>query len=224
MPMSSARRPRRWIAIVVLAPLVVAALVWGGIVYRDLERTVAAKFEGRALGLPARIYSDAFALYPGLELAGTGVFERLRRLGYREAEAVRGRGDFHRAPDGDGVGDPSARLPLSAASRNRSRDSARARARRRRPHHRSRDRRGGGRRARSSPRRSPGSTTRSGRSGTSSPWIRSRPAGAGRARGRGQSLLRARRDRPPSASRARSLTTSPLVASSKAAARSRSSS
>ena len=83
-----------------LVPLVVAALVWGGIVYRDLERTVAAKLEGRAWALPARIYTDAFALYPGLELAGTGVFERLRRLGYREAEAVRGRGDFHRAPDG----------------------------------------------------------------------------------------------------------------------------
>jgi penicillin-binding protein 1B len=96
-----ARRSRRWIAIAVLVPAVLVALVWGVGRYRALERTVAAKLDGRAWAVPARIYTDAFPLYPGLELAGTGVFERLRRLGYREVEGeVRGRGEFHRDPRG----------------------------------------------------------------------------------------------------------------------------
>jgi penicillin-binding protein 1B len=95
-----ARRSRRWIALAVLAPLAAGALAWAAVTYRELERTVAAKFDGRAWALPSRIYTDAFALYPGLELAGTGVYARLERLGYREVDAVRGRGDFHRDPDG----------------------------------------------------------------------------------------------------------------------------
>jgi len=90
-----ARRSGRWIALVALVPLV-AALVWGAATYRELERTIAAKLEGRAWALPSRIYTDAFALYPGLELAGTGMFERLRRLGYREVDTVRSRGEYHR--------------------------------------------------------------------------------------------------------------------------------
>ncbi len=95
----SERRSGRWIA-AVLAPVVVAALVWGAFTYRALTQTVAAKLEGRAWALPGRIFTDAFALHPGLELAGTRVFERLRRLGYREVETVRGRGEFHHDPAG----------------------------------------------------------------------------------------------------------------------------
>ncbi len=83
-----------------LAPLVAALLLTTGIVYRDLSATVAAKLDGRAWAIPARIYTAAFPLHPGLELAGTGVFERLRRLGYREVDQVRGRGQFHRDPRG----------------------------------------------------------------------------------------------------------------------------
>ncbi|MBP1690343.1 MAG: hypothetical protein H6Q34_916, partial [Deltaproteobacteria bacterium] len=77
-----ARRP--WIAIAALTPVLLAVLGWGAIRYRALERTVVARLDGRPWAVPARIYTDAFSLYPGLELAGTGVFERLRRLGYRE--------------------------------------------------------------------------------------------------------------------------------------------
>jgi penicillin-binding protein 1B len=96
-----ARRSRRWLAIAALTPVLVAALGWGAIRYRALERTVAAKFEDRSWAVPARIYTDAFPLYPGLEVAGTGILERLRRLGYREvAGEVRGRGEIHRDPRG----------------------------------------------------------------------------------------------------------------------------
>ncbi len=84
-----------------LASLVVAALVWGTRVYRDLARTVAAKLDGRAWALPSRVYTSAFALYPGLEVAGTGVIDRLRRLGYREVDVVRARGEFHLDPEGN---------------------------------------------------------------------------------------------------------------------------
>ncbi|MEB2284788.1 MAG: hypothetical protein B6D46_13210 [Polyangiaceae bacterium UTPRO1] len=94
----AAHRSRRWISLATLALLAVAALAYGLIAYRDLERTVAAKLDGRAWAVPSRVYTDAFALYPGLEVAGTGVFERLVRLGYREVDVVRGRGEFRRDP------------------------------------------------------------------------------------------------------------------------------
>jgi len=94
-------RSRRALGLLVLAPVALGALVWGGMHYRGLERTLAAKFEGRSWAVPGRIYTAAFALYPGLEVAGTGVFERLRRLGYREVAGVpAGRGEFHRDPRG----------------------------------------------------------------------------------------------------------------------------
>ncbi len=77
------------------APLIAALAVATVVVYREIGRTVAAKLDGRAWALPGRIYSDAFALYPGIELEGTAILDRLRRLGYRQTDAVRGRGDFH---------------------------------------------------------------------------------------------------------------------------------
>lgn len=81
-------------------PLLAGAFFWAAHAYRDLADTVAAKLDGRAWALPSRVYTDAFALYPGLEIAGTGVLDRLKRLGYREVDVVRGRGEFHRDPAG----------------------------------------------------------------------------------------------------------------------------
>ncbi|MCC6763698.1 MAG: PBP1A family penicillin-binding protein [Deltaproteobacteria bacterium] len=96
-------RSRRWIAFAVPASLAAAALVYATAAYRTLERTVAAKLDGRAWAVPSRVYTGAFALYPGLEIAGTGVLERLKRLGYREVDVVRGRGEFHRDPGGESL-------------------------------------------------------------------------------------------------------------------------
>jgi penicillin-binding protein 1B len=95
------RRSR--LALAVLAPLAAVALVVGMGRYRGLERTVAAKFEGRPWSLPSRVYTDAFPLYPGIELTGTGFYERLRRLGYRDVDELRGRGDVRRDPRGTAV-------------------------------------------------------------------------------------------------------------------------
>ncbi len=91
---------RSWVVLAALAPL--AVLVAVGIVrYRALDRMVATKLEGRTWAVPARVYTDAFPLYPGLEVAGAGVLERLRRLGYREVDGdVRGRGEVRRDPHG----------------------------------------------------------------------------------------------------------------------------
>lgn len=83
-----------------VVPLLAAASFWAAHVYSDLAETVAAKLDGRAWALPSRVYTDAFALYPGLEIGGTGVLDRLKRLGYREVDVVRGRGEFHRDPAG----------------------------------------------------------------------------------------------------------------------------
>jgi penicillin-binding protein 1B len=100
VPVVTVMSLRRFARIVgaVLLPFALVALGWGALRYRDLERTVAAKFEGRPWEVPARIYTSAFPLHPGLELAGTGVFERLRRLGYREVGEIHGRGEYRHDP------------------------------------------------------------------------------------------------------------------------------
>src|ERR1700752_485276 len=93
------RQPRFRIALACAVVALVALLAWDR--YRALERIVIDKFSGRPWAVPARIYANGFVLYPGLELEGTGFFERLRRLGYREVQtSVQVRGDFRRDPGG----------------------------------------------------------------------------------------------------------------------------
>ncbi|MCC6849536.1 MAG: PBP1A family penicillin-binding protein [Deltaproteobacteria bacterium] len=96
-------RARRWILRAVPALLAAAVLASVTAAYREVERTVAAKLDGRAWAVPSRVYTDAFALHPGLEIAGTGMLERLQRLGYREVDVVRGRGEFHSDPAGESL-------------------------------------------------------------------------------------------------------------------------
>jgi len=77
------------------AALLVYAL-WG-----DLERTVIEKFTGRRWEIPSRIYSDAFVVFPGIDVTAAGLVERLQRLNYREvAASVARRGDFARTERG----------------------------------------------------------------------------------------------------------------------------
>jgi len=90
-------RSRRALGLALLATVVLAGVAWVGLRYRGLERTLAARFEGRSWAVPGRIYTATFPIYPGLEVAGTGMLDRLRRLGYREvAGDPAGRGEFHR--------------------------------------------------------------------------------------------------------------------------------
>jgi penicillin-binding protein 1B len=110
-------RMRRAFVLVPLALVALAALVWGAQRYRGLERTLAAKFEGRSWAVPSRVYTASFPLYPGLEVDGTGMIERLRRLGYREVQtdpAVRG--EYRRDPRGQflDVSLHAFRYPLQA--------------------------------------------------------------------------------------------------------------
>jgi len=89
------------LVLLILAAAVGAAALVAWQRYRELERTVVAKLTGRPWALPARVYADAFPLYPGMQLAGTGFFERLRRLGYRHVEGpVRQRGQVWQDPRG----------------------------------------------------------------------------------------------------------------------------
>jgi len=74
----------------------------GVLVYaRHLEGIVVEKFNGRRWNLPSRVYSDPFLIYPGVDLAAAGLFDRLQRLNYREVtdETLR-KGDYRRTASG----------------------------------------------------------------------------------------------------------------------------
>jgi len=43
---------------------------------------VSARFEGKRWRFPSKVYSDSFILYPGQEIAGIHLLDRLNRLGY----------------------------------------------------------------------------------------------------------------------------------------------
>jgi penicillin-binding protein 1B len=55
---------------------------------RYLERVVTAKFEGRKWQFPSKIYSDTLLLYVGMNLRKEDLWEKLRRLGYRETRSA----------------------------------------------------------------------------------------------------------------------------------------
>jgi penicillin-binding protein 1B len=92
-------------AILVLALLAGAAVAVAAIIatrtLRQLDAVVVEKFNGRRWNFPSRIYSDAFLIYPGLDLRAAGLTDRLQRLNYGEvdAEPLR-KGEFRRTPTG----------------------------------------------------------------------------------------------------------------------------
>jgi penicillin-binding protein 1B len=92
-------------ALLLLALLALAAALIGAAIaastLRQLDAIVVEKFNGRRWNFPSRIYSDAFLIYPGLDLGAAGLADRLLRLNYREtdAEPLR-KGDFRRTPSG----------------------------------------------------------------------------------------------------------------------------
>jgi penicillin-binding protein 1B len=94
------RRALLLLALLTLTVVVVGAVVAVPVV-RRLDREVVEKFNGRRWNFPSRIYSDAFLIYPGLNLRAAGLADRLVRLNYREADAEPLRkGDFRRTPNG----------------------------------------------------------------------------------------------------------------------------
>jgi penicillin-binding protein 1B len=60
-----------------------------------LENIVTAKFEGRKWQFPSKIYSDTFLLYVGMNLRMEELWDKLRRLGYRETgNAPKAKGEY----------------------------------------------------------------------------------------------------------------------------------
>ena len=78
-------------AILVLAALALTAAAVSAAVaiymLRQLDAVVVEKFNGRRWNFPSRIYSDAFLIYPGLDVRAAGLVERLQRLNYRAADS-----------------------------------------------------------------------------------------------------------------------------------------
>jgi penicillin-binding protein 1B len=72
-----------------------SGIVLGAWKLKQLENTVTAKFEGQKWRFPSKIYSDSYLLYVGINLRLEDLSEKLRRLGYHEAQALpKARGEY----------------------------------------------------------------------------------------------------------------------------------
>jgi penicillin-binding protein 1B len=96
------KRPKlRIFSILVISLLIVTSsgLVFGSWYLRRLEETVTAKFEGQKWRFPSKIYSDTYLLYVGINLRSDDLLEKLRRLGYHEAQSPpKRRGEYRFQP------------------------------------------------------------------------------------------------------------------------------
>ena len=94
------RRHRRWKRGLKLGLWVSAGLgIFFTVYLVVLYVIVTERFEGKRWRLPSKVYSDSFALYPGQDLAGTHLLERLRRLGYHSVSGLPLRtGEYHLEP------------------------------------------------------------------------------------------------------------------------------
>jgi len=64
---------------------IVGGVIFGVWYVKQLEEVVSAKFEGRKWQFPSKIYSDTYLLYAGMNVRSEELWEKLRRLGYRES-------------------------------------------------------------------------------------------------------------------------------------------
>jgi penicillin-binding protein 1B len=76
-------------AIVVLGVTVIAAVY-----VKRLEGIVIEKFQGEKWKFPSKIYSDTYLLYPGISVGMGELQEKLRRLGYRQAQGLSAKGEY----------------------------------------------------------------------------------------------------------------------------------
>ncbi|MBI4489980.1 MAG: hypothetical protein HY694_12905, partial [Deltaproteobacteria bacterium] len=91
------------IAFFFLIFFIVSGIVLGTWYVQRLEGVVTEKFEGRKWQFPSKIYSDTFLLYVGMNLRMEDLWEKLRRLGYRESRsAPRAKGEY-RFLKGEGI-------------------------------------------------------------------------------------------------------------------------
>jgi penicillin-binding protein 1B len=94
-----ARRHKRLVLFTALLGAVgtLAGVLW----VRQLDAVLRQRFEGRRFAVPSRVYADTALIFPGVNLAASGFFARLERLGYREVGGARElhQGDFRRGRD-----------------------------------------------------------------------------------------------------------------------------
>ncbi|MBI2357809.1 MAG: PBP1A family penicillin-binding protein [Deltaproteobacteria bacterium] len=82
-------------ALVLFILFTASGITLGGWYVRYLEGVVSAKFEGRKWQFPSKIYSDTLLLYVGMNLRMEDLWDKFRRLGYRETrEPPRARGAY----------------------------------------------------------------------------------------------------------------------------------
>ncbi len=94
------RRAILFLALLALGAVAIGAAVAAHTLWQ-LDAVVVEKFSGRRWNFPSRIYSDAFLVYPGLDLRAAGFSDRLLRLNYREVAITPLRkGDFLSTPTG----------------------------------------------------------------------------------------------------------------------------
>ena len=88
-------RRRLKLALWVFAGLGMLFTIYLGVLYA----IVTEHFEGKRWRLPSKVYSDSFVLYPGQDLGGTHLMDRLRRLGYQPVSGLPQRpGEYHLEP------------------------------------------------------------------------------------------------------------------------------
>src|SRR5262249_57037105 len=85
------KRPRLRIFRIILVSLLIvtsSGLVFGGWYLRQLEETVAAKFEGQKWRFPSQNYLYSHFLYFWIEIRLPGLSSELLRLGLHEKQAA----------------------------------------------------------------------------------------------------------------------------------------
>jgi penicillin-binding protein 1B len=76
-------------------PLLAATALGAWMEYAEIEKRIVDKFDGRRWDFPSQIYSDSYAVYPGLAVRSDAFRERLKRLGYRSVSGKPARrGDY----------------------------------------------------------------------------------------------------------------------------------
>ncbi len=71
------------LSLLVAGPVAAASLLAAWLVYIDVDRRLVEHFGGKRWDLPSKVYSDSYAVTPGLGVAGPVFAGRLERLGYR---------------------------------------------------------------------------------------------------------------------------------------------